>query len=154
MEPLRPLYGAGGNVLFMKEELRRSQLAWEPAAAFACFVASVLSLIGGFVFTTGWILDFAIHPILHGLGLTLLIIGIPLLILGAHFLDLRERKIKKSNLLVLIFFLSLFPINARAQTTEKNQPFFLTEQPGVLKKEQNTATLGLVWWFGEKKGAW
>jgi len=35
-----------------------------------------------------------------------------------------------------------------------NQPFFLTATPGVLKKEQNTATLGLVWWFGRKKGAW
>jgi hypothetical protein len=35
-----------------------------------------------------------------------------------------------------------------------NQHFFLTEQPGVLKKEQNTATLGLVWWFGRKQGSW
>jgi len=35
-----------------------------------------------------------------------------------------------------------------------NQPFFLTDTPGVLKKEQNTTTLGLVWWFGRKKGAW
>jgi Putative beta-barrel porin-2, OmpL-like. bbp2 len=35
-----------------------------------------------------------------------------------------------------------------------NRPFFLTDTPGVLKKEQNTATLGLVWWFGRKKGAW
>lgn len=35
-----------------------------------------------------------------------------------------------------------------------NRPFFLTATPGVLKKEQNTATLGLVWWFGRKKGAW
>ncbi len=35
-----------------------------------------------------------------------------------------------------------------------NQPFFLTEQPGILKKEQNTATLGLVWWFGRKEGSW
>jgi hypothetical protein len=35
-----------------------------------------------------------------------------------------------------------------------NQPFFLTATPGVLKKEQNTATLGLVWWFGRKKGSW
>ncbi|MGH9936627.1 MAG: outer membrane beta-barrel protein, partial [Blastocatellia bacterium] len=34
-----------------------------------------------------------------------------------------------------------------------NQPFFLTNQPGALKKEQNTATLGLVWWFG-KEGSW
>ncbi|MGH9935282.1 MAG: outer membrane beta-barrel protein, partial [Blastocatellia bacterium] len=35
-----------------------------------------------------------------------------------------------------------------------NRPFFLTDTPGALKKEQNTATLGLVWWFGRKKGAW
>ncbi len=35
-----------------------------------------------------------------------------------------------------------------------NQPFFLTEQPGRLKKEQNTATLGLIWWFGRKQGSW
>ena len=35
-----------------------------------------------------------------------------------------------------------------------NQPFFLTNAPGLLKKEQNTATLGLVWWFGRKEGSW
>jgi putative OmpL-like beta-barrel porin-2 len=34
-----------------------------------------------------------------------------------------------------------------------NQPFFLTSVPGALKKDQNTATLGLVWWFG-KEGSW
>ena len=35
-----------------------------------------------------------------------------------------------------------------------NQRFFLTEQPGLLKKEQNTATLGLIWWVGQKQGTW
>jgi len=35
-----------------------------------------------------------------------------------------------------------------------NLPFFLTDLPDVLKKEQNTATLGLVWWWGRKKGTW
>ncbi|MGE0406214.1 MAG: outer membrane beta-barrel protein [Candidatus Korobacteraceae bacterium] len=35
-----------------------------------------------------------------------------------------------------------------------NRPFFLTEQPGVLKKEQNTASVGLVWWWGGKEGPW
>ena len=35
-----------------------------------------------------------------------------------------------------------------------NQPFFLTDTPGNLKREQNTATLGLLWWFGGKQGAW
>jgi len=34
-----------------------------------------------------------------------------------------------------------------------DRPFFLTSAPGVLKKDQNTATLGLVWWFG-KEGGW
>jgi hypothetical protein len=35
-----------------------------------------------------------------------------------------------------------------------NRPFFLTEKPGLLKREQNTATLGLIWWFGQKQGSW
>ena len=35
-----------------------------------------------------------------------------------------------------------------------NRPFFLTDVPGKLKKEQNTATLGLIWWFGRKQGPW
>ncbi len=35
-----------------------------------------------------------------------------------------------------------------------NQPFFLTNTLGILKKEQNTSTVGLVWWFGAKQGAW
>jgi outer membrane murein-binding lipoprotein Lpp len=35
-----------------------------------------------------------------------------------------------------------------------NQPYFYTDTLGVLKKEQNTATLGATWWFGGKQGAW
>jgi hypothetical protein len=35
-----------------------------------------------------------------------------------------------------------------------NQDFFLTDAPGVRKSDQNTATLGLVWWFGRKQGSW
>jgi hypothetical protein len=35
-----------------------------------------------------------------------------------------------------------------------NQPSFLTQTQGVLSKQQNTATLGLVWWWGRKEGAW
>lgn len=35
-----------------------------------------------------------------------------------------------------------------------NQPSFLTSTQGVLSKQQNTATLGLVWWWGRKQGAW
>jgi hypothetical protein len=35
-----------------------------------------------------------------------------------------------------------------------NHPYFLTDTLGILKKEQNTATVGLVWWFGGKEGVW
>ena len=35
-----------------------------------------------------------------------------------------------------------------------NQPFFLTDTPGKLSNQQNTATLGLIWWFGQKQGSW
>lgn len=35
-----------------------------------------------------------------------------------------------------------------------NRPYFLTNSLDLLKKEQNTATIGLVWWFGRKQGGW
>lgn len=35
-----------------------------------------------------------------------------------------------------------------------NQGFFLTHIPGVLRRDQNTALLGLLWWFGGKQGSW
>ena len=35
-----------------------------------------------------------------------------------------------------------------------NQPSFLTDRQGVLSKQQNTATVGLIWWWGRKEGAW
>jgi uncharacterized membrane protein len=80
-----------------EKRMEPNPLAWEPAAAFACFVASVLSLALGFVLTTGWLLNAELHPLLHGIGLGLLIVGIPILILGGHFMDLKERKINHGN---------------------------------------------------------
>lgn len=35
-----------------------------------------------------------------------------------------------------------------------NQPTFLSDVPGVFNKQQNTATLGLIWWWGRKQGPW
>ena len=35
-----------------------------------------------------------------------------------------------------------------------NQPYFLTDTLGLLRKQQSTAAVGLVWWFGAKQGAW
>ena len=35
-----------------------------------------------------------------------------------------------------------------------NVPIFLTSTQNIYSKDQNTATLGLIWWFGRKQGAW
>jgi hypothetical protein len=35
-----------------------------------------------------------------------------------------------------------------------NQPSFFTSLDGVLSKEQQTATVGVIWWVGRKEGAW
>ena len=35
-----------------------------------------------------------------------------------------------------------------------NQASFLSDQQGILSKEQSTATIGLIWWWGQKQGAW
>ena len=35
-----------------------------------------------------------------------------------------------------------------------NVPIFLTSAQNVFSKEQNTATAGVIWWFGRKQGPW
>lgn len=35
-----------------------------------------------------------------------------------------------------------------------NRPSFFTSSNGVLSKEQQTASVGVVWWLGKKEGAW
>lgn len=54
---------------------------------FAMFAAAAGSLL-----TTAWILNEQLHPWLHSLGLILLILAVPVLIAGGHFLDLRDRR--------------------------------------------------------------
>lgn len=80
-----------------QREVKPKAATWEPAAAFACFASSILSLALGFALTTNWLLNAVRHPYLHALGITLLIIGIPILILGGHCLDLIDKKNKKTE---------------------------------------------------------
>jgi len=35
-----------------------------------------------------------------------------------------------------------------------NRPIFLTGAQGVYSTDQNTATMGMIWWFGRKEGPW
>jgi len=75
----------------MNGRLRHNPVAWEPVAAGMCFAVALISLALGFVFTTRWLLDDHLHPLLHTAGLILLIVGIPIVILGGHFMDLQEK---------------------------------------------------------------
>ena len=81
----------------MSERIYGKRVAWEPLAAVVCFASAVLSIVIGFVFTTGWLLNAELHPLLHDVGLVLLVVGIPILILGGHFMDLREKKGNHGN---------------------------------------------------------
>jgi hypothetical protein len=62
--------------------------------------------------------------------------------------------LKETTLTYEYKFADGFLVRAEWRRDFSNQPFFLTDIAGRLKKEQNTATLGLIWWFGQKQGAW
>jgi hypothetical protein len=47
-----------------------------------------------------------------------------------------------------------FQVRWEYRHDHSNQPFFPTVAPGVVRKDQNTALLGLLWWFGGKQGSW
>ena len=62
--------------------------------------------------------------------------------------------LKENTLTATYQLIDGFQIRLEHRRDFSNQPFFLTATPGLLKKEQNTATLGLIWWFGGKRGSW
>jgi hypothetical protein len=95
MEPLRPFYEKRRKVLLMLKIKVKRQTQWQATAALFCFVTSMFAGMVGSLLTTAWVLNAQLHPLLHAIGLTLLIIAIPVLILGGHCLDLMERKQKE-----------------------------------------------------------
>jgi hypothetical protein len=62
--------------------------------------------------------------------------------------------LKEHTLTAIYQFIEGFQVRIEHRRDFSNQPAFLTEIPGFLKKEQNTATLGLIWWFGGKHESW
>jgi Putative beta-barrel porin-2, OmpL-like. bbp2 len=62
--------------------------------------------------------------------------------------------LKETTLTYEYKFADGFLMRAEWRRDFSNQPFFLTASAGVLKKEQNTATVGLMWWMGRKQGSW
>lgn len=51
-------------------------------------------------------------------------------------------------------FADRFLVRTEWRRDFSNQPFFLTDQLGILSNHQNTATMGLVWWWGNKEEIW
>jgi hypothetical protein len=107
---------------------------WEWLAALACFAVGGLSLAVGFVLTTDRLLDAHLHPSLHALGIVLLIVGIPVIILGGHFMDLGEKK-NGHVVLVLLFVLSV------GATVQAQQTIFNVPTTDVLEKGKVYAEL-------------
>ncbi len=35
-----------------------------------------------------------------------------------------------------------------------NRPIFLTNEQNIYSTHQDTATMGVIWWFGRKQGPW
>jgi hypothetical protein len=66
----------------------------------------------------------------------------------------RTQALKDGTLTATYQFLEGFQMRGEFRRDFSNQLFFLTDTPGVLKRDQNTLTLGLIWWFGGKQGAW
>ena|ERR1700752_2112176 len=106
---------------------------WEWLGAAACFVVGVLALAIGFVLTTDRLLDAHLHPSLHALGIVLLIVGIPVIILGGHFMDLGEKK-NGHAVLVLFGVLLLF---STFSTGQAQQTIFSVPSTDVLAKRNS-----------------
>ena len=61
--------------------------------------------------------------------------------------------LKENTLTVAYRFDEGFQVMSEWRRDFSHQPYFYTNLLGKLKGEQNTATLGLLWWFG-KQGSW
>ena len=62
--------------------------------------------------------------------------------------------LKELSLITDHTFAAGFLARAEYRRDFSNQPFFLTDAAGVLHHAQTTATIGLVYWWGTKQGAW
>ncbi len=47
-----------------------------------------------------------------------------------------------------------FLVRSEYRRDMSSRPLFFTDTAGVLKPSQDTATLGVIWWWGTKRGAW
>jgi hypothetical protein len=62
--------------------------------------------------------------------------------------------LKEHTITATYQFIDGFQLRLEHRRDFSNRPFFLTDTPGLLRSEQNTATIGLIWWFGGKRESW
>jgi hypothetical protein len=51
-------------------------------------------------------------------------------------------------------FVDGFLVRGELRRDWSNERFFTSRQPGDLRRQQQTALVGLVWWFGNRTGSW
>lgn len=66
----------------------------------------------------------------------------------------RTQALKEGTVVLDHTFAPGFLAKAEFRRDWSNQRFFLSDTPGALKHAQSTATVGLVYWWGTKQGAW
>lgn len=66
----------------------------------------------------------------------------------------RTQALKEGTIVLDHTFAPGFLVKAEFRRDWSNQQFFLSSTPGNLKHAQSTATVGLVYWWGMKQGAW
>ena len=62
--------------------------------------------------------------------------------------------LKEVTLTYDLFVADGFQVRTEYRHDWSNVPVFLTSTQNVFSKDQNTVTLGLIWWYGRKQGAW
>ena len=70
------------------------------------------------------------------------------------FYSSRAQTLKEFTLTGTRTFTDGFQAKIEYRRDFSNALFFANDQLGTLKRHQDTATLGLIWWFGGKTGAW
>ena len=82
----------------MNTKRTKQPISWGAVSAFCCFSGGLVAALIGSILTAGtWIWGAAPHPLMRGIGTTLLILTIPLLILAGHCMDWMEREQKQSR---------------------------------------------------------
>ena len=68
----------------------------EAVCGVCCFIAGIVApVLGMFLLTLEWLAGVTVHPGLHAIGTTLLIVGIPLIVFAGFCLDWAEAKPKE-----------------------------------------------------------